>query len=148
MRLSEIRDELLREHAQLRRQISDVHAASECWKNGTASLSQVRAHLTALVDALLAHNQHEEKMLGGIVLKVDAWGPVRSAIMGEEHLKEHGELLAALTSTSSAAEPWAWCELVYRRLADLVNHMDREEQVFLNDEVLRDDSVAIGYEGA
>jgi hypothetical protein len=32
-------------------------------------------------------------------------------------------------------------------LAQLLDHMAREERAFLNDEVLRDDGVVIGYGG-
>jgi hemerythrin-like domain-containing protein len=147
MSLSEIRDELLREHAGLREMIDDVGTVMDRWKHGEASHTHVRSQLTALADALRVHNAREEKALGKLVRTVDAWGAARSEIMNEEHFKEHAALYAALSSTSVAVEPSAWCELVARLLAHVLEHMDREERAFLNDDVLRDDGVVIGYVG-
>jgi hypothetical protein len=147
MSLSEIRDELLREHADLREQIEEVRAAMDRWTHGSASHSHVRSQLAVLANSLRAHNTSEEKALGGIVRAVDAWGPARAEIMGEEHFREHAELYEALSSTAVAVEPSAWRELTDRLLARMLDHMAREERAFLNDEVLRDDSVVIGYTG-
>jgi hypothetical protein len=148
MSLSEIREELLREHAELREQVQEVRSVMDRWSNGEASLSLVRSHLAVLANALRAHNIREETALGSLVRTIDAWGAVRAEIMSEEHFQEHADLFTALSSTIVAVEPSAWRELVARLLAQMLDHMAREERAFLNEEVLRDDGVVTGYAGA
>jgi hypothetical protein len=145
--LREIRDDLLREHAELRERIEDVRTVVDRWKHGEASHGHVRSQLTVLANALHAHNAREERSLGSLVRKVDAWGDARARIMSEEHFREHADIHAVLSSTAAAVEPSAWRELVRRLLAQVLDHMAREERAFLNEEVLRDDGVVIEYAG-
>jgi Hemerythrin HHE cation binding domain len=145
--LSEIRDQLLGEHADLRAQIEGVRAVMDRWKDGAASQSDARGHLAVLANALRTHNLREEKALGGLVRAADAWGGVRAEIMSEEHFHEHADLFVALSSTVVAVEPSAWRGLVDRLLAHVLDHLAREERAFLNEDVLCDDSVVTGYAG-
>jgi hypothetical protein len=143
MNVCEVRDQLLREHTDLRARVAEVLAAMDRWGRGEATHERVRSDLTALADAVRVHNAHEERALGRLMRKVDAWGGARVEIMNEEHLTEHVELHTALSSSAAAAEPSAWRHLVEKLLARLLDHMAREERAFLNDEVLRDDGVVV-----
>jgi hypothetical protein len=147
MSVSEIRDELLREHADLREQIHEVRFLMDRWTSGEVSQNHVRSHLAALADALRIHNDREERALGGLVRSADAWGEARAEIMSEEHFQEHADLYVALTSTVAAVEPSAWRGLLDRLLAQVLDHMALEERGFLNEEVLRDDAVVTGDAG-
>jgi hypothetical protein len=147
MDATKIRDELLREHAELSRKIRELRETMALWSRGDASRAEVLTGLSNLAVALRAHNAREERLLGIWLRSVDAWGGVRAEIMSEEHFQEHSDLLAALTSAAAAVEPAAWQYLVEQQLKRVLDHMAREERVFLNETVMRDDPVAMEHEG-
>jgi hypothetical protein len=135
---NQIRTQLLTQHAELRALIEEVRAAKGRARGGEPRGGDV---LIALVDrlasALQAHNLCEERLLKGILVTVDAWGPARVEIMDERHSAEHKEIHAELLEASF--EP----ERIDHLLDQLILHMAHEERAFLNDEVLREDSILI-----
>ena len=142
MDATQIRTQLLTQHAELRVLIEQAHAAIE---HGSMSEPKGDKALVASVDrlasALRAHNACEEQLLKGILATVDAWGPARAEIMDERHTAEHKELHAQLVDASLDREQ-------VRRLLDrLLDHMAYEEKSFLNEDVLREDSIMINAFG-
>jgi hypothetical protein len=105
-----------------------------------------RASLLHLANALRTHNLREEALLKDIILSTDAWGAARAAIMTEAHVKEHARLCEALLEI-----PYAPVELARSAIAAVVDsireHMDREEEAFLGEDVLRDDIVVANQSG-
>ena len=93
--------------------------------------------MSRLASALRAHNLCEERLLKGVLVTADAWGPARAEIMDERHAAEHGELHAALVVTTFNPER------VGQLLDRLLEHMAYEEQTFLSEDVLRDDTIVI-----
>jgi hypothetical protein len=81
-----------------------------------------------------------------VILGVDAWGPVREAIMAAEHVKEHERLQTALRALPSTSLDFAVAGVV-ALVALLRGHMDKEESAFLNDGVLGDDVVVADQSG-
>jgi hypothetical protein len=146
MTLGEIRDTLLSEHVELRAQIARVHLTMQQWARAEVTQDRVRHELAFLALALHAHSTREERALGGVLREIDAWGDARMEIMSEQHLKEHADLYAALSSAAASVEPAAWSYLVEQQLTRIQDHMRREENAFLNDRVLRDDVVAVAQE--
>jgi hypothetical protein len=142
MIISEIREQLLSEHDDLRKRAAEVRGTLRRWEQGEAIQTHVRGQLLALADAIRAHNTHEEQAIGRIVRKPAREG-AGAGLMDEEHLKEHVDLLAVLTSSAVAAEPAAWQHLVDQLLVRLLDHMAREERAFLNAQVLHDDGGAV-----
>lgn len=148
MMLSEIRDELLAQHEQLRALAMDALAKAERARgggdDGWAVLVESLARLSA---ASSAHIVHEERLLGRVLPTIDAWGERRAALMDERHRDEHraiGEALALARSNTRRLE-------VVRLVGDAVRamreHMAREEQEILHEDVLRDDIGAIDSAG-
>jgi hypothetical protein len=143
MKPSEMRDELLSEHAGLRERLETARRAVGDWAKGGAPRTRVRDALAALADALRSHNRHEERSLRDLVRAVDAWGPVRVEIMEEAHIREHRELFDALIALGHASEPHDGARELEAFRDRFLAHMAREEAGFLNSSVLRDDDVSI-----
>ena len=121
MNAREIRAELLGQHAEIRALIEEARGGS-------------KTALVRLGDAVRRHNLREEELLGQLLPTLDAWGPVRTAIMLEEHVAEHGELYAVLLDATRGQR--AVAELVEH----LLEHMAYEEKTLLAEDLL-DDSV-------
>lgn len=138
MRLSEIRGELLQQHAELRSRIAAMLIASHRWQEGAPREDLDRA-LGPLADALKQHNAREEDLLRNIISGIDAWGPARAEVMLEEHLKEREDLLHSLLETSRTRDPAVAGPALRELAARLLRHMDREESTFLGEDLLRDD---------
>jgi hypothetical protein len=140
MRPSEIRAELLGQHATLREMIEETRSVAERARRGAPVRVDLRVRMTLLADAVRRHNLHEEAVLEDIMPTIDAWGPERSSILVREHAQEHEELYAALIGIPFTVDEFAGAG-VDSLLNLLLKHMEREEKAFLGEEVLRDDAV-------
>jgi hypothetical protein len=137
---SEIRLELLRQHAEIRLlavEVKDAAAAS-----GYFALNTLRVRTLRLVDKVGRHNREEEELLQGL-RTVDAWDSVRADFMSEQHAAEHQHLWGSLLDASLASDVTSFREVVLPAIALLLEHMEREEKVYLSEDVLRDDAVVI-----
>ena len=143
MKPSQIRAELLEQHAALRGLIKDVRCAIE----ERSAREELRGCVERLATALRGHNKYEEGVLRELIKNVDAWGPARVEIMDESHVYEHTEVLAALLGTSGASDVAAAGKGVAAVLGRIESHMAREEEVLLGEDVLRDDDIVIEYIG-
>jgi hypothetical protein len=146
MRPSEIRDELLAQHASLRGRLETARLAVARWASGEVSPSNLRLELAGLVRALESHNRLEEQMLRETVRTIDAWGPARVEIMTEAHAFEHRDLCDAVITVSLAGHRRNGVKEFDKCRRRLLEHMAREEETFLNASVLRDDDVSIDAE--
>lgn len=145
MTLSEIRDELLGQHHTIREIVEAVRAAADGAQRGQAGArDQLRDQLFRLQGALMAHNAREEQLLRGVIRKVDAWGDVREALLGEHHQGEHRRLLDALQH--AAGDSGAAGSAVLSVLDELLDHMHEEEDKVLHPRVLTDE-IAGGDDG-
>ncbi len=71
--------------------------------------------------------------------ELDAWGPTRHEVMNEEHILEHEKLVNALVDTYAESDARAVAHVVAGLFDELTRHMEREEKVFLGENVLGDD---------
>lgn len=104
---------------------------------------ELRACLDRLSLLLRAHNGREEELLREILSTVDAWGPARAEIMGEQHVAEHAELSAILGDAKATSDTAIADGGLVLALDRLLEHMVREEKAFLGEDVLRDDSIDV-----
>jgi iron-sulfur cluster repair protein YtfE (RIC family) len=144
---SQIRKTLLEEHAGLRARFERARGAIAEGRASGKAPDGLRECLEELSAALRAHNQNEETVLRELLRDVDAWGPARADIMDESHVEEHDELLGALLAANGAADPEAVARDVVSVIDRLEEHMVREEEILLAEDVLRDDDVVIEYFG-
>ena len=146
MKPSEIRGELLHQHAQIRIMMEVTLTIAKGAGLGAPGRGDLHGCIVRLAEALRAHNQREEALLRDVIPSVDAWGPARAAIMTEEHKREHDRLDVALLGIPCAPVELAAAGIV--ALVGLIRqHMDREEAAFLGEDVLRDDVVVTNQSG-
>jgi hypothetical protein len=139
MKPTEIRAELLAQHNAIREQVDAVRRALQ-----GGGRDALRSALAKLGDLVRGHNRREEELLRGILPTVDAWGPARTEIMLEEHVKEHGALYDAVMKASASDDASGF---VPGLLTGLLDHMAHEEKIFLSEEVLSDDAIVRDYFG-
>ncbi len=142
----EIRAAMLADHGAARATIGRAGALAARLRGGEDVREALRAALGELADALRAHNAREEELLREIIPTVDAWGPARADVMVQQHRLGHDATHAAVLAARDGVDDPAAGSLE-ALLADVVKHMDREEEAFLSEEVLRDDPVAMYYFG-
>jgi hypothetical protein len=94
-------------------------------RSGDECGEELQASVRRLAERVRTHNDREEELLQDIIPVVDAWGPVRSAVMTVEHLKEHHRFHTALLSLPSTAAETAGVGVI-ALLALMGNHMERE----------------------
>ena len=137
MKPSEIRRELLDQHAEIHRRLETARFAEP---------KDLHGALVRLADYLRVHNLREEELMTEIFPQLDAWGMIRAEVMVGEHLEEHRELWEAVLDTSETTDE-AVAASKTRELCERIHeHMLREEKVFLNEEVLSDEA-GIDYFG-
>ena len=144
MRPSEIRDELLAQHEELRAKISDVRRLID--HQGRGGDGDLQGSILRLAGVVSIHNAREEELMRDVFPTLDAWGPARAEVMREEHVLEHQELFDSLMASRDALDGGS-LEGVRELLDNMLAHMEREEKVFLCKEVLCDDGVEPDYFG-
>jgi len=143
MKLSEIRNELVADHAALRHEATHIEAEVQRILAGEPSLTELRAAMDRFAGRLATHNHHEESMLREELRNIDAWGPQREAFMDEEHAAEHADIARALTDSGRLSDPIEVARRVRATVERVIEHMRREEKEILHPDVLRDDVVTI-----
>ena len=144
MKLSQMREELIAEHAELRRLASHVTAEAERVLQGEgASAEGLRSLLARFDDALQAHNRHEESLLRDEIRHLDAWGPQREALMDDVHEAEHSSIVSALGETATIDDARGTAERGMAVVRRVLDHIQAEERELLHPDVLRDDIVTV-----
>jgi hypothetical protein len=146
MKPSEIRAELLEQHRQIRDLMSSTRDVAVRARSGDECGEELQASVRRLAERVRTHNDREEELLQDIIPVVDAWGPVRSAVMTAEHIKEHHRFHTALLSLPSTAAETAGVGVI-ALLALMGDHMEREEAAFLGEDVLSDEIVVADQSG-
>jgi len=138
MKPSEIRRELLDQHAEIHRRLEAARFAGPDALHGA---------LVRLADYLRVHNLREEELMTDIFPQLDAWGMIRAEVMVGEHLEEHRELWEAVLDTSETTDATVAASRTRELCERIHEHMLREEKVFLNEEVLADEATADYFGG-
>jgi hemerythrin-like domain-containing protein len=139
MKPSEIRAELLEQHAALRELLAAMSRLASRAQAGEALREELFRSLVRLAERVHDHNAREEELLQNLVT-TDAWGAARAQMMTTEHRREHGRFATAIAGALRTDTETAGFGIV-ALVALVEQHMDREESVFLNEQVLRDDLV-------
>ena len=140
MQLSQLREQLLLQHASLRELVSEV-AAQNARSQDEAGDEQLRRTLGKLSAALSEHNRFEETSLRGIIVKLDVWGPQRESLMDSRHHDEHRLALEALEQSFATKQRSERTERLAKLLDSILDHMKHEEREILHPNVLRDDVI-------
>jgi len=146
MRLLERRTLLLLQHKQLRERIvevgeaaANVLACSESELVGRAD--ELKRAVVEFADDLNLHLSAEEELLGPILERLDAWGPVRLELLRSEHA--HQRALLHTLHTDRSLEPREMARRVRSLVADVLVDMNAEERDLLAEGLLRDDPIVV-----
>lgn len=143
---SEIRAELLDQHAQIRALMEEIRQDARRAQRGEPIGDTLLAGIERLTVAFVQHNGREEELLRLIIPTVDAWGPARAEIMDEAHVHEHRMLREAIVGIPHTPSEFAGAavDVLFDRV---LAHMEHEEKTLLAEDVLRDDTVVVGFGG-
>jgi iron-sulfur cluster repair protein YtfE (RIC family) len=97
--------------------------------------------LAAFGADLRAHLATEEELLGPILERIDAWGPVRLGLMRAEHAHQRAVLEALRTDSKLPGQELA--RRAFSLIADVLADMEAEERDLLAESVLRDDPLSL-----
>ena len=149
MKPSEIRAELLGQHAEIRGHLLGLQQTLERWRTDPGVAQEIQTVLTRLLALVRRHNLREEELLRDILPTVDAWGPARAGVMIEQHNREHDELYAALVDTGTfGADDAPSVQVQLPRLIErFMEHMAHEEKIILAEDILCDDAIVRDYFG-
>lgn len=144
MSYDERRITLQRQHQRLRSLIAQVRgAAMGVLEGGTVSAQELRDQVGVLRTELLEHLLAEEALLGPVLERIDAWGPVRLELMQAEHAHQRAVIAVLWSDRAVSLSP----ELLARRtlglLDDIVTDMDAEDRDLLDAKVLCDDVIQL-----
>jgi hypothetical protein len=137
---SQMLKELLAAHSSLRGMVRETRSLADLACEGAPVTYQLRGALAVLADALKAHSLREEDLLTDVLRFVDPWGGARAEIMNDGHIEQHRALYDAIACIPKTPTEFAGAG-VAELLEQLLDHMRREEEAFLNPEVLCDERV-------
>jgi hypothetical protein len=148
MRPSEVRRRILSDHEKLRSMLMGLERVAHEVVDGECQLSAaMRVEGEALMERLLEHMGWEDRYLRPALCDADAWGQERAERLDRDHREQREMLEYALSSVEDESRPPL---VIARQLLDLVrllrDDMQEEEELLVNDRILRDDVVSIDAE--
>ena len=138
----ERRTTLQRQHLQLRSLIATVREAAVAVLEG-ADAAELRLRIADLTTELQAHMATEEALLGPVLERIDAWGPVRLDLMRAEHAHQRGVMALLRSRGSDALAPEPLARRTIQLLEEILSDMDAEDRDILDAKVLRDDLIQL-----
>ena len=123
--------------AQVRRSAVDVLDAA------VESSQELRNQVNALRLELEDHLATEEALLGPVLERIDAWGPVRLDLMRAEHAHQRAILAVLRSDRAAALKPELLARRVLGLLEDILSDMDAEDRDLLDAKVLCDNVIQL-----
>jgi iron-sulfur cluster repair protein YtfE (RIC family) len=141
-RVGDVRAGVLAEHARLRTVIIEIDRLASAVSAGEADrLDALRERAGRLYRMLAEHIDHEDAVIGPIIARVDAWGPVRLEQMQHEHAGQRMALKQAVhdleiegRSLGQAIQSMCW---------EILHDMRREEHDLLHPDLWRDGTIVV-----
>jgi iron-sulfur cluster repair protein YtfE (RIC family) len=140
----ERRQTLHDQHQHLRAVIARVReAALEIVGAEESDSTSLRSLISELRDDLERHLATEEALLGPVLERIDAWGPVRLDLLRAEHAHQRAVLSVLRSDRAAAVPPLTLARKVLGLLDDIIADMDAEDRDLLDPRVLRDDLIQL-----
>lgn len=140
---SEVRTQILQEHAVLRRRLLHVQQLAErALRRAEVDPLELRAEALALASVFSDHLAMEDAQLAPLLATLDAWGPVRLERMNGEHAVQR-RMISELLQAVWHQEPSALCVCLDAFVKALLVDMASEEADTLHPDLLRDDAIGI-----
>ena len=144
MNHEERRTILMTQHRDLRVLVANVRAAAlEILEHGSDESSVLRNLIGDLRTDMERHLATEEALLGPILERIDAWGPVRLDLMRAEHAHQRAVLAVLRSDRAAALSPQVLARRILGLLDDILADMDAEDRDLLDARVLRDDIIQL-----
>lgn len=140
-----VRALILEQHKGLRLRFGALDALALRVLAGEPGLAmELRRQIVELEGSFEDHLRTEERLLLPLLVRIDAWGPVRVAEIEEEHARQRQVLSrAGDRATNAAITPRDLALLIRDLVRDLMLDMKHEETDMLHPDLLRDDVVTI-----
>jgi hypothetical protein len=140
----ERRQTLHAQHQQLRGVIAEVReAALEVLGTGPDECAALRMRISVLRDDMERHLTTEEALLGPVLERIDAWGPVRLDLLRADHAHQRAVLSVLRSDRAAALSPLVLSRRVLGLLDDIIADMEAEDRDLLDPRVLRDDIIQL-----
>jgi hypothetical protein len=140
MKPTEVRAELLQQHAELRGLIASVRDVADRASKGAPVRDELHAAVVRLAEALSRHNLREEEWLRTLDAKVDGRAGAEIDVLLDDHVREHEELHAAVVAIPRIPIRFAGVDVAVL-LRGILEHMAYEERSIFAEDVGRDDVV-------
>lgn len=146
---SEVRRQVLEDHARLRMALSELRSTAQWARTGAPERAQsLRDEAGLLTDLFFRHLEMEEAILVPTLREVDAWGEARAERVLEEHREQRQMLLDLLQDLDRAPERLGRHARYVLWLADAIEaDMLHVEASVLSEELLHDDIVNVDAMG-
>jgi acetoin utilization protein AcuB len=148
LRPSEVRERILAEHTVIRSLLTKVDdLARDVIDGDLESDGPLREHARELYQTLLRHIELENMILAPALRESDSFGPEREHRLRSEHEQQRARLAGSLATLDDNVAT-AVARDVRALIADLREDMMYEERALLNDDLLKDDVIAVDASGS
>lgn len=139
---SEVRQRVLEQHKTIRDRLDGLEALALAVASARSDSGNLAEDLEGLLSLLQTHMRFEDQVLPDVLREADAWGEERVKRFHAEH-KEQRKLIQSLLDVV-AQRGDVECALLALGFCTLLRKdMEGEESVFLHEDVLRDDPLAV-----
>jgi hypothetical protein len=146
---SELRERLLAQHSAIEGMIQQLEGGVGRLRVGDRTQEGwLKLSVASLRDVLSQHMQLEERALIPMVRQTDGFGPIRAANLALDHHKQAVENGTLIDEVTAAPDAETLVSRVKYLATVLRENMAREERLYVNDRLLRDDLVPLdAFEG-
>lgn len=142
-RPTEVRSRVFDEHRRLRRSLVRLQDLARSVTIDPSLTADLRAALRGLLVEFALHLDSEDEILMPLIETIDAWGPERAGRMREEHRIQRALLQRMFDRAEKRGEPDQLASEVDSLVLRIFRDMHEEEEELLDENLLRDDVVAI-----
>ena len=146
MNPSQVRQRILMDHDRMRQRLDAVEASLASLPEHPSEIARVCEAASAMVADFVKHTELEDEILGAALAELDAWGPVRAAILREHHASQRDQLRGLLQAYEAPAPVEHIAHITLSWIREVRADMRHEEHDILASTLLRDDPVAVNME--
>ncbi len=139
---SEVRRRVLEQHKTIRDRVEALETLALRIAGGSVDPADIAAELKHLLSLLGTHMRFEDRVLPELLREADAWGDARVERFNAEHTQQRA-MIENLVEVVSQRADWECALLALGFCALLRADMVAEERIFLAEDVLRDDPIAV-----
>jgi hypothetical protein len=145
---STVRSEVLGQHEVVRDLLQRaVDTSAATLESRADAAAEQRAHVVHLAYEIRrrvrTHLAFEERLLIPVLSSADSWGPERARNLVEEHMRQREQLDDLVQGVEQGWDRTRLAGALGNLAADFLRDMQEEERDYLQEDMLRDDAVAV-----